>query len=44
VVGLLRLFILDRGGRRRLGERRHRDPIAEVLFHELRDLGLQFFR
>src|SRR5207249_315805 len=44
MVGLLRLFILNRGGWFWLGKRRHRDPIAEVLFHELRDLGLQLFR
>ena len=44
VLSLLRRFILHCGGRRRLGKRRHRDPIAEVLFHKLRDLGLQLFR
>ena len=44
IVDLLRFFILRRSRWFRLGKRRHGDSIAEVLFHELGDLGLQFFR
>ena len=44
LVGLLGLFLLFRCRRLRLGKRRHRDSIAEVLFHELSDLGLELFR
>ena len=43
---LRRLFSLLRraGFRFGLSKGRERNPVAEVLFHELRDLGLQFLR
>src|SRR6266481_8709351 len=44
LIGLVRFFFLFRWCGLRFGKSRHRDPVAEVLFHELRDLGLQFFR
>ena len=44
MVGLFRFLILFCCGLLRLGNRRDRDPIAEVLLHELRDLALQLFR
>ena len=44
MVGLFRFFILFCCGLLWLGNRGDRHPIAEVLFHELRDLALQLFR
>ena len=44
MVDFVRPFILFCCRRLRLGKGRNRNPIAEVLFHELRDLGLQLFR
>src|SRR5215472_7488788 len=38
------LFILLCDRRFRFGNCRNRDTVAEVLFHELRNLGLQLFR
>ena len=43
VLGFLRLFILLCDRWLRLGNCRNRDAVAEVLFHEVRDLGLQLF-
>ena len=44
VVGVFWFFILLCRGLLRLSNRRNRDPIAEVLFHKLRDLALQLLR
>src|SRR5207249_8514016 len=44
MIGLFRFFIVFCRRGFRLGYRRDRDPIAEVLIHELCDRGLQLFR
>ena len=44
MVCLLDLFLVFYRRLLRLRKGRNRDPITEVLFHELRDLGLQLFR
>ena len=44
IVGLLRFLFRLGFSRLRRRERRDRDAIPEVLFHELRDLRLQLFR
>ena len=43
VLFLIRLFLLLCDRWLRLGYCRNRDAVAEVLFHKLRDLGLQLF-
>ena len=45
VVGLPVAFLIgSRLDRVRLGERGECNPVAEVRFHELGELGFQFFR
>ena len=44
IVDLVRLFLDARFGRVGLSESRDRNAIAEVRFHELGNLRLQFFR
>ena len=43
-LDLLRFFFVSGNGGLRFRKSRDCNPLAEVLFHELRDLGFQFFR